>query len=109
MAGSGASLSPSAPGTPLRLALAADAGRVPGGAGARGDLALGALACAEASSVVPLDRWSAEGPWPAAAAGSLGGEVGLRFAGFIDDAELFDGGLFAVNATEAVLMDPQQR
>ena len=50
----------------------------------------------------PLGRWLAD-------ESSLDGSDLVVFGGFIDDAELFDGGLFAVHPTEAVLMDPQQR
>ena len=50
---------------------------------------------------VPLGRWDAEF--------SLDGLDPVVFGGFMDGAENFDGGLFAVQASEAVSMDPQQR
>ena len=50
---------------------------------------------------VPLGRWDTEL--------SLEGSDPVVFGGFMDEAELFDGGLFAVQTLEALFMDPQQR
>ena len=46
---------------------------------------------------MPHSRWTLEDHPPS------------RFASFLPDIDLFDGGIFSVSAAEAACMDPQQR
>lgn len=57
---------------------------------------------------VPLSHWDVEKTH--GSVGSNGSsQMAARFGGFLEQLDMFDGGLFGLSANEAQLMDPQQR
>ena len=56
---------------------------------------------------VPLSHWDVE-PTPGGSQSSSS-SMAARFGGFLDQLAMFDGSLFGLPASEAQLMDPQQR
>ncbi len=58
-------------------------------------------------SEVPPDRWDKEKFYHPEA--GTPGKMVTKFAGFVDNVDLFDAGFFGISPREAVQIDPQQR
>ena len=111
---------PASPSSSPLVEVCAVASRMPGGG--RSALRL-AAAAEDAVSRIPLERWRVPGEFGGGGGGGGGGSGGggdddsgggssaVRFGAFLPpgDAERFDARAFGLGASEAALVDPQQR
>lgn len=74
------------------------AARLPGSALLGGD-----ATPIDACDCIPADRWEID------AHGHLTGGLAVRFAGLVNNVDIFDASSFGMTDSEAALMDPQQR